>query len=231
VIRAISFDADQTLWDFRGVMERALERTAADIVERYPHVDITGEELQEIRRVVAVGYRGRPHSLESIRQESFQVALERHGIPCDEADAVARVLSERYLRARFEEIQLYQDVRPAIETLRGRYRLALISNGNTDPDRCGLPGVFEAVVLGPDHGIEKPNPRAFLLAVEQLGVVTTELLHVGDAVDDVAGANGVGAVSVLLDRGERELDAQVREGAGFAIKTLAELPAVLASLG
>jgi FMN hydrolase / 5-amino-6-(5-phospho-D-ribitylamino)uracil phosphatase len=120
---------------------------------------------------------------------------------------------------------------PALDELDGRYRLALISNGNTDPERCGLPGVFEAVVLGPAHGIEKPHPRAFQLVAEQLGIATTEMLHVGDDLDDVIGANGVGAVSVLIDRGETEIDPDLREGAGFAIKALTELPAVLASLG
>lgn len=231
MIKAISFDADQTLWDFRGVMERALARTAADISERYPHVEITSTELQEIRDELVVGYRGKPHSLEEIRCESFQVALERNGIPPAEAEAVSSTLTERYLQIRFEEIELYDDVRSVLDELGSRYLLALISNGNTDPDRCGLAGVFDMVLLGPDHGIEKPNPRMFELAAEQLGVGPTELLHVGDGADDVVGANGVGAVSVLVDRGEREIDADLREVAGFVIKTFGELPAVLGSVG
>jgi FMN hydrolase / 5-amino-6-(5-phospho-D-ribitylamino)uracil phosphatase len=231
VIRAISFDADQTLWDFRGVMQRALARTAQEIARRFPTLEVSAEELQEIRHAVAVGYRGKPHSLETIRQESFQVALERGGVDPAEAATVAKVLVDQYMQIRFDEIQLYDDVPPALDELDGRYRLALISNGNTDPERCGLPGVFEAVVLGPAHGIEKPHPRAFQLVAEQLGIATTEMLHVGDDLDDVIGANGVGAVSVLIDRGETEIDPDLREGAGFAIKALTELPAVLASLG
>jgi FMN hydrolase / 5-amino-6-(5-phospho-D-ribitylamino)uracil phosphatase len=231
MIRAISFDADQTLWDFRGVMERALARTAAGIAERYPHLEVTGAELQEIRDAVAVGYRGKPHSLAEIRRESFQVALERGGVEATEAVSVSKVLADRYLTVRFEEIEMYDDVRPMLDALGQRFRLALISNGNTDPDRCGLPGVFDAVVLGPDHGIEKPHPKMFEMAAERLEVTTVEMLHVGDSAVDVIGANGVRAVSVLLDRGEREVDDDVRAGAGFAITSLSELPAVLASLG
>lgn len=147
MIRAISFDADQTLWDFRGVMG------------------------------------------------------------------------------------IYGDVQPAIDTLRGQYRLGLLTNVYVDPEHCGLPGVFDAVVFGPEHGFEKPHPRAFELIAVELGVAPTELLHVGDDVDDVLGANTVGAVSVLIDRGESDVDPELREGAGFAIRTLTELPAVLASLG
>jgi FMN hydrolase / 5-amino-6-(5-phospho-D-ribitylamino)uracil phosphatase len=231
VIRAISFDADQTLWDFRGVMERALTRTTDEITRRFPGVAITPEELQEVRQAVAVGYRGRPHSLEVIRQESFEVALVARGVSAPEASAAAAELVDRYMQLRFEEIHLYDDVRPALDDLSHRFHLALISNGNTDPERCGLPGVFQAVVLGPDHGFEKPDPRAFETAATTLGVATTEMIHVGDDLDDVVGANGVGAVSVLLDRGEVEVDPDLREGAGFAIRTLAELHAVIDSLG
>ena len=231
MIKAVSFDADQTLWDFRGVMQRALDRIAHDIARRYPEISVTGAELREMRDAVVVGYRGKPHSLEEIRRESFQVALERGGVEPGVAATVAGVLVEEYLRIRFEEIEMYGDVRAALDALRATHRLALVSNGNTHPDRCGLPGTFDAVVLGPDHGIEKPHPKMFELAAERLGVDTTEMLHVGDSADDVVGANGVRAVSVLIDRGERPVDSEVRELAGFAITTLTELPAVLASLG
>lgn len=231
MIRGISFDADQTLWDFRGVMERALARTAEDIVDRFPGLSITAEELQEARHEVADGYRGRPHSLEVVREESFKVALERAGVVASDAETAAAELVELYMHLRFDEIELYDDVRRALLLLDGQYGLALLSNGNTDPERCGLPGVFDAVVLGPDHGFEKPNPRAFELVADQLGIATTELVHVGDGLDDVIGANGVGAVSVLIDRGETEVDPDVRAAAGFAIASLHELDAVLASLG
>jgi FMN hydrolase / 5-amino-6-(5-phospho-D-ribitylamino)uracil phosphatase len=231
VIRVISFDADQTLWDFRGVMQRALARTVEEICRRYPQIEIDAAELQEIRHAVAEGYRGRPHSLGVVREESFRVALERHGVDPAEAALVATDLLEHYMTIRFSEIELYDDVRPALAGLRNRYRLALISNGNTDPDRSGLPNMFDAVVLGPDHGIEKPNPLAFQIVSGQLAVATTEMVHVGDDADDVIGANGVGAVSVLLDRGDRDLDPELREAAGFVIKSLSELPAVLASVG
>lgn len=231
MIRAISFDADQTLWDFRAVMARALERTAESIATLFPGVDITPAELQEARDAVAVGARGRRHSLEEVREESFRVALGGRGVDPREAAIAAAGLADAYMRMRFEEIELYDDVPPLLDWLRGRYRLALVTNGNTDPERCGLPGFFDAVVLGPDHGIEKPHPRMFELAAEGMGVATTDLLHVGDSASDVVGANGVRAVSVLLDRGERELDEEVRAVSGFAITSLTELPAVLASLG
>jgi len=52
-----------------------------------------------------------------------------------------------------------------------------------------------------DLGVEKPDARMFHAACKHAGCAPRELMHVGDSLQtDVAGANGVGAVSVWLNR-------------------------------
>jgi FMN hydrolase / 5-amino-6-(5-phospho-D-ribitylamino)uracil phosphatase len=225
MVKALSFDADQTLWDFRGVEDRALAATIAAMVERGDtepgSVDV--ECLKRVRAEVAERFRGRPHRLEDVRRESFRVVLERagHGAAVAAADA----LIEIFLDIRFGEIRLYPEVRESLLRLAPRYRLGLLSNGNTDPQRCGLPGVFDAVVLGPDHGFEKPNPRAFETIARELGVEPGSLLHVGDGRDDIEGANGIGATSVFINRDG--VDPSFRAEADHEVRDLIELEALL----
>ncbi len=200
---AVTFDADQTLWDFHGVHRKALDATAAEMVRRelVPAGAVDADRLQAVRDEVVAAYRGRPHKLEDVRQHSFEVFLNRAGAP-DASDAAAALI-EHFLDVRFHHIELFPEVRDTIEGLKGRYRLGLLSNGNTYPDRCGLPDTFDAVVLGPDHGFEKPDPRAFSMIADRLGVPIGSIAHVGDDADDIDGANRVGAVSILISRDGR----------------------------
>lgn len=225
MLSAVSFDADQTLWDFHEVHQRALQSTAAEMVARGyvrpGNVDVAG--LQSTRDEVARAFRGRAHSLEEVRQRSFAVFLERAGH--DDVAAASESLTAYFLDIRFNQIRLYPDVEPNLARLKCRYRLGLLSNGNSYPDRCGLPDVFDAVVLGPDLGIEKPDVRAFTTIADRLGVDVSSMVHVGDAADDVDGANAAGAVSVLIVRAEQRPDTATVPD--YTIRDLSELHALL----
>ena len=97
-------------------------------------------------------------------------------------------------------VTIFSDVTPALDRLRGRYVLGIITNGNSDPERCGLPNRFASVVFSEDHGIEKPDPKLFDIALAELGSDATRLLHVGDSLeDDVEGARRVGARSCVAE--------------------------------
>jgi putative hydrolase of the HAD superfamily len=67
--------------------------------------------------------------------------------------------------------------------------------------RAGLREYFSVVVASGVVGYAKPRPEIFLLATDQLGVHPERTLYVGDSMShDVAGANGAGLHTVLVDR-------------------------------
>lgn len=229
MIRALSFDADQTLWDFRQVQRRALESTI-DLMEAETIIEpgsVSVDALQTLRDTVAEECRGRPHRLEDVREQSFVRLLRQRGHPTP--DAMGRRLANHFLRVRFDHIRLYPEVGPVLARLTTRYRLGLLTNGNTYPDRCGLPGVFDAEVHGPSHGFAKPDIAAFEMLAELIGVDLDAIAHIGDDRDDVDGANRAGCISILIDRDGRQ--------PGFAgdaqhvVADLDELESLLAVLG
>jgi len=119
-------------------------------------------------------------------------------------------LNTVYLQQRFGDTRPYDDVLPTLDALHGRYRLGLLSNGNSYPERCGLPDRFHFVVFAQDHGIEKPDRRLFEVALARAGCRPQELLHVGDSLtNDVAGAQGAGVRSVWLNRYGAQNDSAV----------------------
>jgi putative hydrolase of the HAD superfamily len=99
------------------------------------------------------------------------------------------------------------------------------------PETVGLGDVFECVVFAQDHRVAKPDKGIFEVVERQLGLDPFECVLVGDhLVNDVAGAKRAGWSAVWLDRGG------IGEGKGFevrpdaVVRSLDELPAVLAAL-
>lgn len=199
-VKAISFDADGTLWDFEKVMCHSLNHVLRELKKLDPNaVDMLDVgKMIKIRNRVANELKGRVTNLEDIRLEAFRQTLRDIGRP---NDALASHLNQVYLKHRFEDIRLYDDVLPALKALRVRYALGILSNGNSYPERCGLEGMFKFVVFSQDYGVEKPNPSLFQIALEKAGCSKHQLLHVGDSLhEDIMGAINAGIKCVWLNR-------------------------------
>ena len=101
---------------------------------------------------------------------------------------------------------LFDDVRPALETLAARgVKLGVVSN--FEPwleDVLALQGVdhlFAAVAISGRLGVAKPDPEIFRWAIREAGADPAATLHVGDQpANDVAAARAVGITPVLIDR-------------------------------
>ncbi len=200
-IKAISFDGDMTLWDFRKAMRSALGHVILRLRELLPAeaaAGLTVDGMIEIRNQVAAELAGTGKRLEEIRHAAFVRTLATIG--CDDAE-IAAELNDLYRRHRFEDMELYPDVISVLDALQPHYVIGLLSNGNSYPEQCGLPGRFSFEVFAQDVGVEKPAPGIFHVACVQAGCEPGELLHVGDLLEaDVRGANDAGAVSVWLNR-------------------------------
>lgn len=225
-ISAISFDGDMTLWDFQKVMRHALKKALAELrrlVPNQPARELSIEEMISIRGEVEEAEQGRTWNHEEIRRLAFERTLETIG--CPDRDLAAH-LNAVYLKHRFEDIELYPDVTPALDRLAPHFKLGLLSNGNSYPDRCGLEGRFAFVVFSQDVRVRKPDRRIFEITARKAGCPLDELLHVGDSLrNDVLGANEAGARSVLLNRDGLANDAGIT--ADYEIGTLAELPGIV----
>ena len=88
-----------------------------------------------------------------------------------------------------------------------------------------------------DAGYMKPHPSIYLQALDSLGVEAANAVFVGDRpANDIAGANGVGMVSVLMRPEYLEHrvsldDLPAEHVADHVIRSLAELPSIIAGIG
>lgn len=225
-ISAVTFDGDMTLWDFMKVMEHALKRTLLALQRRVPTppvLALTVDEMIRIRNAFAEEVKGDIWNLEEIRLRAFERTLEHVG--CPDKDLAAD-LNAIYRKHRFEDIELYPDVIPTFDVLARHFRLGLLSNGNTYPERCGLQGYFAFVIFSQDVQIEKPHRRIFEITAARAGCQLGEILHVGDSLrNDVFGAQNAGIPAVWLNR--EGLPNATDTVPDYEVASLTELPAIL----
>ncbi|WP_247828199.1 HAD family hydrolase [Arthrobacter antioxidans] len=96
---------------------------------------------------------------------------------------------------------LHDNTLPGLDALRAAgCRLVLLTNGRSEFQlpvlrAAGLQDAFDAVITSDAVGAAKPDPAMFERALGE----RRRLVHVGDRLDhDIAGANGAGALSILL---------------------------------
>lgn len=229
MITTISFDADGTLWDFPSVMQEALSRTLLKLRTLVPGSGtetLTVADLQQTRDEVAKTLRGNKVSLEDIRLKAFEQTLSNlgHGDP-----ELASHLTTFYLEHRFTAIRLYPDVLRTLSLLKGTYHLGLVTNGNTYPERCGLPGMFTFTIFAQDSDVQKPQPEFYGRVLSETHTNPHEIIHVGDSLrNDVSGAQTVGIRAIWLNRSHVRNETSIHPFA--EITSLEELPDLLHAL-
>lgn len=168
----------------------------------------------------------------SYRHAVWTRALAELGI---EDETLADELAERYRQERAARHELFPDALPAIESLRGDFRLAILTNGAVDVQNRKLAGVglaphFETVVITGELGVGKPDPRPFDVTLERLGVSADRAAMVGNSLySDVRGALNAGLLAVWLERegAWRDPEDSNTISPDITIHTLAELRDVL----
>ncbi|MFI6675271.1 HAD family hydrolase [Kribbella sp. NPDC050470] len=219
MLNTLFFDGGQTLWDFDAMMRRALGATLEELRARYPEVAIDVDAAVADRQAVGE-LRG---SMEQLRYAAFQRTLRRLGIP---DNGLAAHLTDFYLEQRFSALDLYPEVLDSLTALRTTYKLGLLSNGNSYPDRFGLGQLFDAVVFAQDHDVAKPDRRLFDIAAATIDATADSIAMIGDSpVNDVTAAQRAGWRGIWLNRDARTCPPDCTPDAEIA--SLTELPAVL----
>ena len=98
---------------------------------------------------------------------------------------------------------MFEDVPETLERINALgVRMAIVSDIHFDlrPEfaKLGLDRFIDHFVLSFEHGVQKPDPRIFTLALDLLDVHASEVLMVGDRPARDGGAVDVGISTLLL---------------------------------
>lgn len=225
-LRALCFDLDNTLWDVWPVIVRAEQAMYEFLTHRYPRVvaDVTLETMREARERVAEAYPQMKHDFTFLRKQLLRDYALRFGYP----DCMVEEAFGVFIEAR-NAVDLYADVRPALDQLAKRYRLFSASNGNADLKKIGISHYFERSIAARDVGALKPDPRVFHDVLAGTDLTPSQVAYVGDdPALDVEGARRAGMLSIWMSRDAQPWP-EALEPPDVTVRSLSELVQVLGS--
>jgi HAD superfamily hydrolase (TIGR01509 family) len=117
-----------------------------------------------------------------------------------------RGIVEEVISAWSRDMFLDPHAHTILRTLQLQFKLALITNWDHSPwipkvlTNIGLKRYFEIVIISDEVGIRKPDHRIFDLALERMNLQPDEVVHIGDAREDVEGSINAGIQPILIIR-------------------------------
>ena len=216
MIQAVVLDVGETLIDETRIWERWSQR-----------LGVPALTLMGLLGGMAALDRSHRDALELIKPE-FDLVTE--------LDLWAQEAPES-LRERFDELDLYADVRPALDVLLATGVSIYIAGNQPAEAREALVNMnlpVAHVANSSEIGAEKPAAAFFAGVVNLVAAAPESILYVGDRLDnDILPARRAGMRTVLMRRGPWGYLHAERAEAGFAdavCDSLLELPAVAARL-
>jgi putative hydrolase of the HAD superfamily len=262
-IKAVLFDLDDTLlWDERSV-EDAFHAVCEEAVRVYPALDavrLQASVRKEARALYesyeTIGFakmiginpfealwarfnEGEHESfrlLEKLapgyRKEAWTRGLKAEGI---DDPALGERLAERFPKERRARPLVYEETFEVLDSLKGKYKLLLLTNGAPDLQKekiAGFPELasyFDHIVISGEFGEGKPANSIFRHAAGFLEIEPSEGLMVGDKLTtDILGSNRIGMRNVWINRHGYTRTSEIMPT--YEIKSLTELQAVIDSI-
>jgi putative hydrolase of the HAD superfamily len=222
-IQAILFDLDDTLLDWSGQTGNYLDFTRPHLNNIYDYLSQEDHSLpdrdifyESYLNVLIDEWSKAKATWSGVNFGSaLQTFFEALELDCDQID-IHKVM-EVYAMEPIPGVALYGDTIAVLETLHHRrYKLGLITNSmlpmwmrDVELRAYEIIDYFDVRLSSGDVGYMKPHPLIYHKALEMLHVQPEQALFVGDRpANDIAGANAVGLVSVLMAPShiERELN-------------------------
>jgi putative hydrolase of the HAD superfamily len=142
-----------------------------------------------------------------------------------EADEAARRAFEAFMAMR-NDVILFPETIPMFESVSESYTVVAITNGNADVFKTEIGRYFNLSIRADEAGIAKPDRGIFDLTWEKLGCQSSEVIHIGDSLEnDVQGAINAGVTPIWYNPDKEENTLGVIE-----VRALSELPSVIQQL-
>ncbi|ENY71803.1 HAD superfamily hydrolase [Aeromonas diversa CDC 2478-85] len=202
-VQAITFDLDDTLYDNGPTMMRAEAWLVEHMRSQYLETAmLDAERWRDIKRSVLAREPELVHDVSLCRRRQLQAGLELGGMAAEAAQREAQKVFTLFTALR-SEVEVTEETHVLLSRLAERYPLVAVTNGNLDMEWAGLAGYFRYVHKAGDGRRMKPHPDLFALALGDLGLPASQVLHVGDhPVTDLLGARRHGLRTAWLnDRG------------------------------
>ena len=218
------FDADGTLFDYDKAEKSALANTFEQI--GYP---FKPQYLPEYRRVngqIWLDFEQGKITQERLKTKRFELLSEAINISYDPRD-----FSTKYLANLAKGTYLIDGAEEIVESLSGKFEIAIITNGLTDVQRprfekSSIRSYIKEIIISEEVGAAKPDRKIFDIAFERMNhPAKDEVLIIGDSLtSDIQGGHNYG-IDTCWFNPEGKTNGQITTT--FEIQRLDQLPKIL----
>jgi putative hydrolase of the HAD superfamily len=199
MIKALTFDLDDTLWAVGPVIHEAnlrllkwMETHAPRFVEQY---GLPG--FNSLRDEVLVQQPEIGHDMTKLRLALLELGLAR--CDYDNYQELAKAGFEIYFAAR-NDVEFFPHALQQLAQLKQNYTLGALTNGNAELPLVGLDHLFDFGFNAADVGIAKPAPDMFQQALSHMQLDPHAVIHIGDNPEaDVFGAQNLGMHTIWVN--------------------------------
>ncbi len=130
------------------------------------------------------------------------------------SDQLPGFLAEIYRGVSRQRLNLYPGVNAVLDALHSRFRLAVVSDGQSgwvlpEMRALGIESYFNPIIISSDYGFRKPDRRLFETALSRMRLAPKQVVFVGnDMYRDIFGAVRLGIKTVFFssNQGKKEME-------------------------
>ncbi len=201
MIRLITLDLDNTLWDIEKTMQRAEKelRVHLKTVSDKAFDIYCSETASEIRNHLLRVQPELRSNLTEFRKLLLGEIFFRAGNSIQDSKILADSAFDTFFKFR-NRVVFFEGAVDVLTALSEKYKVYALTNGNADIKMIGIDKYLSGAVSSADVGVSKPSSEIFEAVLNKAGEEATSCIHVGDDYeDDIVGANNAGMASIWLD--------------------------------
>ena len=228
MIKYVFLDLDNTLLDFNWAERNALSRTlealgvspSEEMLDRYNVINLSQWKRLEKGEITR----------QQVKEGRYRILFDEFNIDASPADATD--IYEGFLRQGHKFLEGAQSL---LESLKGKYKLYLVSNGTWRVqdgrlDSAGLKPVFDGLYISELVGAEKPSRLFFDKVFADIdGFEKESAVIIGDSLtSDIQGGINAGIKTVWFNRGGSANTTDIKPD--YEVTLLSQLPLLLTEI-
>ncbi|XP_072168049.1 N-acylneuraminate-9-phosphatase-like [Diadema setosum] len=231
-IAAVIFDLDNTL-----IWTKQSDANAFVQVTRFIKKEIPSSNAEEIvatfRKLLLAAEKDPDNK---VPIDEWRTALWKKALNSNQNEEFASRVYQLWKKLRLEGLYFDEEVKLLLKSLRLKYKLALLTNGDSQVQRekiaqIGAEDYFDEIIISGDHAEAKPHPSIFKTSCKLLGVESAQCIMVGDSQDtDIQGGTNAKMLATVWINPHGKQPSQDFVKPDYTIKSVLELDGVLNQL-
>lgn len=207
MIKLVTLDLDNTLWEAEPVIYEAHRTMVAWLIANVPGSEplLHDDAWRPLRMQIVRERKDIAHHPSEIRKAMLRLVLMPLQLePAALDNAVAQAFN--VFHEGRNRVRPYPEAVELLQYLTAHVPVIAVTNGNSDLKVIGIDAYFQHVVSAESAGVAKPHPNIFRKALQLAGGVNAEdALHVGDHIEeDVEAARSLGFHTIWVNEARKD---------------------------